>query len=101
MGEVYLNFQAIELGTFAKEAIKRAGIKPEIIEEAIIGNVLTAGLGQNPARQIALKSGLAEESSAMTINKVCGSGLRAVSMAAQIIKAGDADVILAGEEQKV
>ncbi|HCQ88674.1 MAG TPA: acetyl-CoA C-acyltransferase [Clostridium sp.] len=90
-------FSAVELGTIAaKEAIKRAGIKPEIIEEAIIGNVLTAGLGQNPARQVALKAGLCEESSAITINKVCGSGLRAVSMAAQMIKAGDADVILAG-----
>lgn len=90
-------FSAVELGAIAaKEAIKRAGIKPEIIEEAIIGNVLTAGLGQNPARQVALKAGLCEESSAITINKVCGSGLRAVSMAAQMIKAGDADVILAG-----
>ena len=88
---------AVDLGvTAAKEAIKRAGIKPELIEEAIIGNVIQAGLGQNIARQVALKAGLAEESSALTINKVCGSGLRAVSMAAQIIMCGDAEVVLAG-----
>ncbi|MBU3159763.1 acetyl-CoA C-acetyltransferase [Clostridium frigoris] len=88
---------AVELGVIAaKEAIKRAGIKPEIIEEAIIGNVIQAGLGQNVARQIALKAGLDESSSALTINKVCGSGLRAVSLAAQIIMCGDAEVVLAG-----
>ncbi|WP_291571826.1 acetyl-CoA C-acetyltransferase [Clostridium sp. UBA4548] len=88
---------AVELGTIAaKEAIKRAGINPEIIEEAVIGNVLGAGLGQNVARQVAIHAGLSEASSAMTINKVCGSGLRAVSLAAQMIKSGDADVVLAG-----
>jgi len=88
---------AVELGVIAaKEAIKRAGIKPEIIEEAIIGNVIQAGLGQNVARQVALKAGLDESSSALTINKVCGSGLRAVSLAAQIIMCGDAEVVLAG-----
>jgi len=88
---------AVQLGvTAAKEAIKRAGIKPELIEEAIIGNVIQAGLGQNVARQIAINAGLAEESSALTINKVCGSGLRSVSLAAQIIQCGDADIVLAG-----
>ncbi|WP_298837952.1 acetyl-CoA C-acetyltransferase [Clostridium sp.] len=88
---------AVEMGTIvAKEAIKRAGIKPEIVEEAIIGNVIQAGLGQNIARQIAINAGLDESSSALTINKVCGSGLRAVSMAAQIIMCGDAEVVLAG-----
>ncbi|NJO89609.1 MAG: acetyl-CoA C-acetyltransferase [Chloroflexia bacterium] len=90
-------FSAIDLGTFAAmEAIKRAGIAPSDIDEAIIGNILSAGLGQNIARQIVVKSGLSETSPAMTINKLCGSGLRAVSMAAQFIMLGDADVILAG-----
>ncbi|MBU3177812.1 acetyl-CoA C-acetyltransferase [Clostridium estertheticum] len=88
---------AVEMGTVAaKEAIKRSGVKPELIEEAIIGNVIQAGLGQNVARQIAIKAGLDVSSSALTINKVCGSGLRAVSLAAQIIMCGDAEVVLAG-----
>lgn len=88
---------AVEIGVIAaKEAIKRAGINAEIIDEAVIGNVLGAGLGQNVARQVALNAGLKKESSALTINKVCGSGLRAVSMAAQMIKCNDADVVLAG-----
>ncbi len=88
---------AVEIGTIAaKEVIKRAGIDPAIIDEAIIGNVISAGLGQNVARQVALKAGLSEESSATTINKVCGSGIKAVGFAAQAIKSGDADVILCG-----
>lgn len=88
---------AIDLGVVAaKEAIKRAGIKEDMIDEVIVGNILSAGLGQNPARQVALGAGLKETTPAMTINKVCGSGLRAVSMAAQFIMLGDADVILAG-----
>ena len=88
---------AVEIGTVAaKEAIKRAGIDPAIIDEAIIGNVISAGLGQNVGRQVALKAGLREESSAVSINKVCGSGIKAVTLAAQAIKSGDADVILCG-----
>jgi acetyl-CoA C-acetyltransferase len=88
---------AVELGKIAaEEAIKRAGISKDSIDEVIVGNVLSAGLGQNMARQVAIRSGLPETVSAMTINKVCGSGLRAVSLAAQIIKAGDADIVLAG-----
>lgn len=88
---------AVELGTIAaKEAIARAGINPTEINEAIVGNILSAGLGQNIARQISIKAGLPETSPAMTINKLCGSGLRAVSMAAQFIMLGDAEVILAG-----
>ena len=88
---------AVEIGTIAaKEAINRAGIDAAIIEEAIIGNVLSAGLGQNVARQVALKAGLSQESSATTINKVCGSGIKAVGLAAQAIKAGDVDVVLCG-----
>ncbi len=88
---------AVDLGvTAAKEAIKRAGIDPALIDDVIIGNILSAGLGQNVARQIAIYSGIPETVTAMTINKLCGSGLRAVSMAAQFIMLGDAEVILAG-----
>ncbi len=91
------NFSAVELGVIAaREAINRAGINPVEINEAIVGNILSAGLGQNPARQVAINAGIPETSPAMTINKLCGSGLRAVSMAAQFIMLGDADVVLAG-----
>ena len=88
---------AVDLGaTAAKGAMERAGIKPEQIDEVIVGNVLSAGSGQNVARQISLKAGVPVHVPAMGISKVCGSGLRAVTLAAQIIKAGDADLILAG-----
>ncbi|MGL5649070.1 MAG: acetyl-CoA C-acetyltransferase [Clostridium sp.] len=88
---------AVDLGALViKEAVNRAGIKPELVEEVLMGNVIQAGLGQNTARQATIKAGLPVETSAMTINKVCGSGLRTVSLAAQMIKAGDADVIVAG-----
>ncbi|MTI67709.1 MAG: acetyl-CoA C-acetyltransferase [Firmicutes bacterium] len=88
---------AIDLGVVAtKEAIKRAGIEKELVDEVILGNVLSAGLGQNVSRQVAIKAGLPETTPAMTINKVCGSGLRTVSLAAQSIMLGDADVIIAG-----
>jgi len=88
---------APELGAIViKEALKRANIKAEDIDEVIMGNVLQAGLGQNTARQASIKAGLPVEVPAMTINKVCGSGLRAVELAAQIIKAGDAEIIIAG-----
>lgn len=79
-----------------KGAVERAGIKPEMVDEVIMGAVLQGALGQNVARQMTLDAGLPIETPAMTINKVCGSGLRAVELAAQIIKAGDADVIVAG-----
>ena len=85
------------LGAIAiKEAINRAGIKPEMVEEVIMGCVLQGALGQNVARQMTLDAGLPIEVPALTINKVCGSGLRAVALAAQMIKAGDADIIVAG-----
>jgi acetyl-CoA C-acetyltransferase len=88
---------AVEIGVVAaKEAIVRAGIAPELVDEVIVGNILSAGLGQNVARQIGILSGVPATSPAMTINKLCGSGLRAVSLAAQIIMLGDAEVILAG-----
>lgn len=90
-------FSAVELGAItAREAIARAGINPNEVNEAIVGNILSAGLGQNVARQVAIKAGVPETSPAMTINKLCGSGLRAVSIAAQFIMLGDAEVILAG-----
>ena len=90
-------FSAVQLGVFAaREAIKRAGINPAEINETIVGNILSAGEGQNIARQISINSGIPETSPAMTINKLCGSGLRAVSMAAQFIMLGDADIVLAG-----
>ena len=86
-----------KLGAIAiKAAVERAGIKPEMVEEVIMGAVLQGGLGQNVARQMTLDAGLPIEVPAMTINKVCGSGLRAVELAAQIIKAGDADIVVAG-----
>lgn len=86
-----------QLGAIAiKAAVERAGIKPEMVDEVIMGAVLQGGLGQNVARQMTLDAGLPIEVPAMTINKVCGSGLRAVELAAQIIKAGDADIVVAG-----
>jgi acetyl-CoA C-acetyltransferase len=91
------SFSAVELGAIAaREAIKRAGLSPAEINESIIGNILSAGLGQNVARQVAIRAGIPETSPAMAINKLCGSGLRAVSMAAQFIMLGDTDVVLAG-----
>ena len=88
---------AAELGALVvKEAINRAGIEPAQVDEVIFGNVLQAGLGQNVARQVALKAGLPIESTAYTINIVCASGLKSVALAASTIKAGDADIIVCG-----
>ncbi|KLE17018.1 acetyl-CoA C-acetyltransferase [Clostridium sp. C8] len=88
---------AADLGAIViKEAVAKAGIKGELVEEVVMGNVIQAGLGQNVARQAAVKAGLPVEVPAMTINKVCGSGLRTVALAAQMIKAGDADIVVAG-----
>jgi len=88
---------AVALGAIAvKEAIKRANIDPGAVDEVIFGNVLQGGLGQNVARQVSLAAGIPKEIPSMTINKVCGSGLRAVSLAAQMIKAGDVDIVVAG-----
>lgn len=88
---------AAELGAIViKEAVSKAGIKPELVEEVVMGNVIQAGQGQNVARQAAIKAGLPVEIPSMTINKVCGSGLRSVALAAQMIKSGDCDVVVAG-----
>jgi len=90
-------FTAPQLGAIAvREAVARAGIDPAIVDECIMGNVIQAGNGQNPARQAALNGGLPEAVAALTINKVCGSGLKAVMLAAQGINAGDIDVAVAG-----
>ena len=96
-GGALKDVSAVDLGALViKEALNRAGVKGELVEEVIMGNVIQAGLGQNIARQATIKAGLPVEVPAMTVNKVCGSGLRTVSLAAQIIKAGDADIIVAG-----
>ena len=91
------SFKATELGAIAvREAVKRAGVKPEDVDEVIMGCVIQAGLGQNPARQAALKGGLPNTVSAVTVNKVCGSGLKAVMMAAQGVQLGDTEIVVAG-----
>ncbi|HLM24268.1 MAG TPA: acetyl-CoA C-acetyltransferase [Pyrinomonadaceae bacterium] len=90
-------FSATELGALVvRESVKRAGVKPEDVDEVIMGCVIQAGLGQNPARQAALNGGLPSTVSAVTVNKVCGSGLKAVMMAAQGVQLGDAEIVVAG-----
>lgn len=96
-GGSLMGIPAPELGAIAvKEAVKRAGIGPKAVEEVIMGNVLQAGLGQNPARQVSLKAGIPIDVPAMTINKVCGSGLKSVILGTQAIMIGDADIVAAG-----
>lgn len=96
-GGTLKDVSAADLGALViKEAVNRAGISADKVDEVLMGNVVQAGLGQNVARQAAVKAGLPVEIPAMTINKVCGSGLRTVSLAAQMIKAGDTDIIVAG-----
>jgi acetyl-CoA C-acetyltransferase len=87
--------------TVIKEVLERAGVKPEQVDEVIFGHVLTAGTGQNPARQAAIAAGLPEAVPSMTINKVCGSGLKTVHLAAQAIKCGDADIVVAGGQENM
>src|SRR5436305_9070390 len=94
---VLKSFGAAELGAMVvREAICRARVDPEIVDECIMGNVVSAGLGQNPARQAALNGGLPDHVAALTVNKVCGSGLKAVMLADQGIRVGDIDVAVAG-----
>jgi acetyl-CoA C-acetyltransferase len=91
------DFTAPQLGALVvAEAVRRAGIDPTVVDECIMGNVVSAGLGQNPARQAALRGGLPDHVGALTINKVCGSGLKAVMLAAQGIATGDVDIVVAG-----
>ena len=95
LGGAFVDVPAPRLGAVAaREALSRAGV--DAVDEVLMGNVLSAGLGQNPARQAALGAELAETTPAMTVNKVCGSGLKTVALAAQAIRAGDAEVVLAG-----
>ena len=90
-------FSAVDLGAFAvREVVRRAGIDPAQVDEIIMGNVVAAGLGQNPARQAGLKGGLHSHVAALTINKVCGSGLKAVALAAQAIQSQNAEIVVAG-----
>jgi acetyl-CoA C-acetyltransferase len=91
------DFTAPQLGAIAvREAVKRANIDPKLVDECIMGNVISAGLGQNPARQAAIFGGLAPEVGAMTVNKVCGSGLKSIALAAQAIQTGNSSVVVAG-----
>src|SRR6476660_6387928 len=91
------DFTAPQLRAIAvREAVRRAGVDPASVDECIMGNVVAAGEGQNPARQAALNGGLHEHVAAMTVNKVCGSGLKAVMLAAQGIATGDTDIVVAG-----
>jgi acetyl-CoA C-acetyltransferase len=91
------DLSAPELGAIAvREAVKRAGIDPNSVDECLMGNVVSAGLGQNPARQAALKGGLSDKVSAMTINKVCGSGLKTVALGQQAIQTGNSTIVVAG-----
>src|SRR5204862_3662888 len=91
------NFKATQLGAIVvREAVERAGVKSEDVDEVIMGCVIQAGLGQNPARQAALGGGLPDTVSAVTLNKVCGSGLKAVMMAAQGVQLGDTEIVVAG-----
>ena len=97
MGGALAGTPATELGAAViKDAVKRAGIRPEDVDHVFMGCVLQAGLGQNPARQAAISAGLPVETTAMTVNVVCGSGLDAVNLAAQMIRSGDADIVVAG-----
>src|SRR5437763_10146900 len=91
------SFTATELGAMVvRESVRRAGVRPEDVDEVIMGCVIQAGLGQNPARQAALKGDIPFGVSAVTINKVCGSGLKAVMLAAQGVQLGDAEIVVAG-----
>ena len=90
------SFSAPQLGALVvKAAVERAGLDPQQIDEVIMGNVVSAGLGQNPARQAALRGGLLQDVAAMTIKKVCGSGLKAVGLAAQGVQTGDSEIVVA------
>ena len=96
-GGEFASISAVELGTaVAKSAIEKGKIDPTLIDTVIFGQVLQAGLGQNPARQVALNSGLPHTSTALTVNEVCGSGLKSILLAAQAIRLGDAKIVLAG-----
>ena len=97
-GGALAKISAADLGAHViRGLLAKTGLKPEQISEVILGQVLTAGVGQNAARQAAIRAGLPDMVPAMTINKVCGSGLKATHLAAQAIKAGDAEIVIAGD----
>ena len=101
-GGALAKVSAPELGAIViKEVLRRANVTPDQVDEVILGQVLTAGSGQNPARQASLKAGLPVSVPAMTINKVCGSGLKAVMLAAQAIRNGDAQIVIAGGQENM
>lgn len=96
-GGAFKNISAVELGTIVtKEALNRANLEPKIVDELIFGNVLQAGLGQNVARQVSINSGIPVEVPSVTVNKLCGSGLKSITMAVQSILLGESDIIVAG-----
>ena len=96
-GGVFKNISAVDLGKVAVQgAMAKANIDPTLVDEVIFGNVLSAGLGQNVARQVAVAAGIPVEKPAFAVNKVCGSGLKAVALAAQSIMVGESDVVVAG-----
>src|SRR6478609_11605688 len=98
----YASMSAHALGTIAiQAALERAGVKPEEVDEVIMGQILTAGAGQNPARQAAIAAGIPSSATAFGINQLCGSGLRAVALAAQQISSGDAAIIVAGGQESM
>ncbi len=101
-GGAFARIPAAELGAHViRKVLERAGVAPESVSEVIMGQVLAAGVGQNPARQAAIRAGLPDMTPAMTINKVCGSGLKAVMLGAQSIANGDADVVVAGGQESM
>ena len=101
-GGQFASISAVELGTaVAKSAIEKGKINPTLIDTVIFGQVLQAGVGQNPARQVALNSGLPHTSTALTVNEVCGSGLKSILLAAQAIRLGDAKIVLAGGMENI
>ena len=101
-GGTLAKIPAAELGAHViKGLLAKTGVNPELISEVILGQVLTAGVGQNPARQALIKAGLPDRVPGMTINKVCGSGLKASHLAAQAIKCGDAEIVIAGGQENM
>ena len=96
------SLQAAELGAIAiREALKRAGVAPDAVDEVVMGQILTAGEGQNPARQAAMKAGIPAEKTAYQINQLCGSGLRSVALGFQAIRNGDAAIVVAGGQESM
>ena len=101
-GGALAKIPAAELGAqVIKHLLAKSGIAPDAVSEVVLGQVLTAGVGQNPARQAVIKSGLPDTVPAFTLNMVCGSGLRATHLAAQAIKCGDADIVIAGGQENM